>query len=59
MKFREEKGLRARVIVANTSYDLENKLAALGRQYDLVDLQYSTTTENNGDIHYSALALVR
>lgn len=59
MKFRNEDGLEAKVLRAMGPEDLSNKIEELCKEYDLTDLQYSTTTLDNGWVEYSALALVR
>lgn len=59
MKFRDEDNLKAIVIESTHIIEFQDKLNELDRYYDLIDLQYSTTTLLSGDVEYSALALVR
>lgn len=58
MKFREHSNLSPLVLTATTPEILEERLDGISEEYDLIDLQYSTTTRADGAIHYSALALV-
>ena len=58
MKFREHSDLSPLVLTATTPEILEEKLEGISEEFDLIDLQYSTTTREDGAIHYSALALV-
>lgn len=61
MKFRDEDNLKPIILTSlrNGKY-LERQIEQLGQEYDIIDLQYSSTTVGNVDIvEYSALALVR
>ena len=59
MKFRDEDNLDIQVITSDSPIGLEHNIRILSKKYNLVDLQYSTTTYSNNTIQYSALALVR
>lgn len=61
VKFREYKGLFVKVLQANRAEDLEWAIAKAASEYEMVDMQYSTTNwGNTGDaIHFSALLLLK
>lgn len=58
MNFREHKNVFVKCVTSRNPQDLEWVIEEAGRQYNLIDLQYSTTTHQNGTIEYSALMLL-
>lgn len=59
MKFREYGDVIPTIVTALDAQGLCKGIDELGSKQDLIDLQYSTTTLNDGRIEYSALALVK
>lgn len=58
MNFREHKNVFVKCVASRNPSNLEWVIEEAGRQYNLIDLQYSTTTNQNGAIEYSALMLL-
>jgi len=58
MNFREYGSVHPKVLLADSPRELEAKVEALGAQFELIDLQYSTTTIGQAKVQFSALALV-
>lgn len=59
MQFRDYGEVTPRTITADTPIELDQKIERLGRKYDLIDLQFSTTGHTpNNVVQFSALALV-
>lgn len=61
MKFREHKNVFVKCVACNSVTNLEWVIEKAGQQYDLIDLQYSTTTVSSGNnmhVEYSALMLL-
>lgn len=61
MNFREHKNVFVKCVTCTTAANLEWVIEEAGRQYNLIDLQYSTTTVscgNNLQVEYSALMLL-
>lgn len=58
MNFREHKNVFVKCVTSRKPSDLEWVIEEAGRQYNLIDLQYSTTTNPNGTVEYSALMLL-
>lgn len=60
MKFREYNNLFVKVFRCRKPEDLEWVIQEAATQYNLIDLQYSTTNlDNEGNVEYSALALLQ
>ena len=61
MKFRDNADLKPVTVTANSPVELDAKLSQIGKQYDLIDLQFSVTCTNQeiGRVCFAALALVR
>lgn len=61
MKFRDNDDLKPVTVTANSPMELDAKLTKIGKQYDLIDLQFAATCTNQqiGRICFAALALVR
>lgn len=59
MKFREYDNLFVKVFRDINPSTLEWIIKEAAEQYNLIDLQYSTTTLSNGNVEYSALALLQ
>ena len=61
MKFRDNEDLKPITVTANSPIELDAKLAKIGKQYDLIDLQFAATCTNQtiGRVCFAALALVR
>lgn len=60
MKFREYDNLFVKVFRCRKPEDLEWVIQEAATQYNLIDLQYSTTNlDNEGNVEYSALALLQ
>ncbi|MBO4726085.1 MAG: hypothetical protein J5598_00600 [Clostridia bacterium] len=61
IKFREYKGLFVKVLQANRAEDLEWAITKAATEYEMVDMQYSTTNwgPNTDAIHFSALLLLK
>lgn len=57
MKFRDYGEVEPVIVAAKSPHGLCGKIDALGKKRDLIDLQYSTTTLDDGGVEYSALAL--
>ena len=57
MRFREMP-CHPRILKNTSRIGLENEINDLCKDYDLVDLQYSSTTLDNDVVEYSVLALV-
>ena len=59
MNFREHKNVFVKCVTSRKPSDLEWVIEEAGRQYNLIDLQYSSTTvDQNGTVEYSALMLL-
>ena len=59
MNFREHKNVFVKCVASRNTSNLEWAIEEAGRQYDLIDLQYSTTNVGqNGAVEYSALMLL-
>ena len=59
MNFREHKNVFVKCITSRNTSNLEWAIGEAGRQYDLIDLQYSSTTvDQNGAVEYSVLMLL-
>lgn len=58
MNFREHKNVFVKCVTSRKPSDLEWVIEEAGHQYNLIDLQYSTTTHQNGTVEYSALMLL-
>lgn len=59
MNFREHKNVFVKCVTSRNTSNLEWAIEEAGRQYDLIDLQYSSTTvDQNGTVEYSALMLL-
>ena len=61
MKFRDNADLKPVTVTANSPMELDAKLTQIGKQYDLIDLQFAATCTNQeiGRVCFAALALVR
>lgn len=61
MKFRDNADLKPVTVTANSPMELDEKLTQIGKQYDLIDLQFAATCTNQeiGRVCFAALALVR
>lgn len=59
MKFREYDNLFVKIFRDRNPETLEWIIKEAAEQYNLIDLQYSTTTLSNGDVEYSVLALLQ
>ena len=61
MKFRDNEDLKPVTVTANSPIELDSKLTQIGKQYDLIDLQFAATCTNQqiGRVCFAALALVR
>lgn len=60
MKFREYNNVFPKVVTANNSKELENLITKYATQYNMIDLQYSTTEKPSiSEIEYSALMLLQ
>lgn len=59
MNFREHKNVFVKCVSSMDKSALEWFIEEAGRQYNLIDLQYSTTTVgDNNKVEYSALMLL-
>lgn len=58
MNFRGHKNVFVKCVTSRDPRDVEWVIGEAGRQYDLIDLQYSTTTHQNGAVEHSALMLL-
>lgn len=59
MNFREHKNVFVKCVTSQNASNLEWAIEEAGRQYDLIDLQYSSTTvDQNGTVEYSVLMLL-
>lgn len=59
MDFREHKNAFVKCVAGRNPSNLEWAIEEAGRQYDLIDLQHSSTTvDQNGTVEYSALMLL-
>ena len=59
MQFRNKKNLRCVVITADREWRLVNEVEEFGKGNIFEDLQYSTTTKENGEIEYSVFIIYR
>lgn len=59
MKFREYTMVLPKVIKATSANALEQEIEKLDIEYDIIDLQYSTTGDLKNGIEYSALLLIK
>lgn len=61
MKFRDNADLKPVTVTADSPTELDAKLTQIGKQYDLIDLQFAATCTNQtiGRVCFAALALVR
>lgn len=59
MKFREYDNLFVKIFRDRNPSTLEWIIEEAAAQYNLIDLQYSTTTLTDGNVEYSALALLQ
>ena len=59
MNFREHKNVFVKCVTSRNTSTLEWVIEEAGRQYNLIDLQYSSTTVGqNGEVEYSVLMLL-
>lgn len=59
MNFREYKNVFAKCVASRNPSNLEWAIEEAGHQYDLIDLQYSSTiVDQNGTVEYSVLMLL-
>lgn len=59
MNFREYGEVKPVTLVGDTPKKLDDAIEKLGREYDIIDLQFASRTVKNALPEYSALALVR
>ncbi len=59
MQFRNSKNLRCRIIRAIEDVEVEAKVEDFGEKVIFEDLQYSTTTRENGQVEYSVFIIYR
>ena len=59
MKFREYDRLFVKILKDTNPTCLENKIENISEQYNLIDMQYSSTTMLNDDVEYSVLLLLQ
>jgi len=59
MQFRNKKNLSCIVITADREWKLINDVEEFGKENVFEDLQYSTTTREDGEIEYSVFIIYR
>jgi len=59
MKFREYDNLFVKILKSTKPDELEWAISNAAEQYNLVDMQYSTTNLNNDIVEYSVLLLLQ
>lgn len=58
MTFREYGVVHPKTLTASSPLELDQKIEALGARFEVIDLQYSTTTIGPSTVQFSALALI-
>lgn len=58
MKFREYDKVEPRIVTATTPEELTLHIDEIGKEFNIIDLQYSTTTNWWWIVQYSALLLI-
>lgn len=59
MQFRNKKNLSCVVITSDREWKLVNDVEEFGKENVFEDLQYSTTTREDGEIEYSVFIIYR
>ena len=59
MKFREYNSIFPKILKGSTAEQLEQLITEAATKFNMIDLQYSTTTIGAKSIEYSALLLLQ